>query len=170
MKSGRTAMNRLLGVASLLVAATWSTYAQGPRPDPEAAYVQALPDGRGKAELVRLCSQCHALEEVAVASLSRKGWEGKIDEMFRTGASGTDKDAALVRDYLFEIFPARLDINKAITMEFRVYVGLSEKDGDAIVAYRQQHGPFKKWQDLELVPGIDIKKIRERSEILFVDL
>ena len=163
-------MNMPLVVASLLMAATWSTYAQSPRLDPEAAYVQALPDGPGKAALVRLCSGCHALAEIGVASLSRQGWEGKVDEMFRAGAAGTDEDVALVRDYLFAIFPARLDINKANTMDFRRYVGLSEKDGDTIVAYRQQHGPFKKWQDLELVPGIDVKKVRERSEILFVDL
>lgn len=168
MESGRTTPNMLLAAASLLMAATLTTYAQPPRLDPEAAYVKALPDGPGKAALVRLCSGCHGVDEIGVASLSRKGWEAKIDEMFRAGAVGSDEDAALVRDYLFAILPGRLDINQADSMDFRRYVALSERDGDAIVAYRRQHGPFTEWRDLERIPGVDVKKIRERSEILFV--
>ena len=154
-------------IAALLMATSWTAGAQEHRPDAEASYIEALPDGPGRAALVRMCSGCHAVHEIAVARLSRKGWEGKIDEMFRAGATGTVEDAALVRDYLFSIFPARLDINMGITMDFRRYLALSEEDGDRIVAYRRQHGPFKRWQDLELVPGVDVRKIRERSEILF---
>jgi hypothetical protein len=158
-----------LAVLFLLIAASWSTHGQEADPQMESAYVKALPDGPGKVALVRMCNGCHGVDEIGVARLSRKGWAGKVDEMFRVGATGTDRDVALVVDYLFTLFPARLDINKAITMDFRRYLSLSEKEGDMIVAYRQQHGPFKKWQDLELVPGIDLKKVRERSEILFVD-
>jgi hypothetical protein len=162
-------MNVRLVVTAMLVAVTCSTYGQN-GPDTQSEYVKALPAGPGKTALVRMCNGCHAIEEIAVAGLSRKGWAAKVDEMFRQGAVGSDEDVALVLDYLFELFPARLDINAAITMDFRRYLSLSEKDGDRIVAYRRQHGPFKTWQDLLLVPGIDVIKIKERSEILFVDL
>ena len=135
----------------------------------QSPYVQTLPDGPGKAATVRLCNVCHDIEEVSVERLSRKGWEEKIDEMFRAGATGTDEDVALALEYLAATFPARLNINNAITMDFRRYLTLSERDGDRIVAYRRQHGPFKKWQDLERVPGIDFRKIKERCEILVVN-
>ena len=156
-------------VVLFLMAATWRAPGQGENLEMETAYVKALPDGPGKAALVHMCSGCHSIEEIGFAGLSRKGWEEKVDEMFRGGAVGTDRDVALVLDYLFTILPARLDINKAVSMDFRRYLGLSERDGDTIVAYRRQHGPFTKWQDLERVPGINFKKIGERSEILFVD-
>ena len=82
---------------------------------------------------------------------------------------GTDQEVELALSYLARTFRARLDINRANSMDFRRYVGLSERDGDAIVAYRQRHGRFSRWQDLERVPGINFKKVRERSEILVVD-
>jgi competence protein ComEA len=146
-----------------------SASAQPTDPSAQSPYVQTLPDGPGKAATLRLCNVCHDIEEVSVERLSKKGWEQKIDEMFRAGAKGTDEDVALALAYLAATFPARLNINKAITMDFQRYLTLSEGDGDRIVAYRRQHGPFKKWQDLERVPGIDLKKIRERCEILVVD-
>jgi hypothetical protein len=135
----------------------------------QSAFVVALPESPGKAATLRLCDKCHPIEEVAVERLSKKGWEAKIDDMFRAGATGTDEDVALALDYLAATFPARLNINSAITMDFQRYLTLSEQDGDRIVAYRQQYGPFKRWQDLERVPGIDFKKIRDRREILMVE-
>ena len=163
------ASNVPLLAALALMTTGWGINAQTSDVEGQSAYVRNLPDGPGKAAMVRMCSACHDIEEVGVARLSRKGWGEKVDEMFRAGAVGTDQDVALVVDYLFTAFPARLDINKAITMDFRRYLSLSERDGDLIVAYRRQHGPFKRWQDLEFVPGIDFKKIKERSEILVVD-
>lgn len=157
-------------VVALSLMPSQSTHGQTSDLPTQSAYAKALPDGPGTAATLRVWGTCHDIEEVSVERLSRKGWEAKIDEMFRAGAVGTDRDVALALDYLAATFPARLDINKAITMEFERYLTLSERDGDAIVACRQQHGPFKKWQDLQMVPGVDFKKIRENSEILFVDL
>ena len=135
----------------------------------EIAFVQALPEAPGKPVAVRICGGCHSVEEVFVSPMTRQGWEEKIDEMFRNGAVVSDADMVIVRDYLFNVFPARLNINMANTMDFRRFLTLSEADGDRIVMYRQQHGAFKRWEDLKLVPGIDFKKIQDRSEILFVD-
>jgi len=165
----RTIVQASFAVA-LLLAFNWEARGQNSVGEIEAAYVKALPDGPGKAAMVRVCGGCHGIDEVGVATLSRRGWAEKVDEMFRAGAVGTDEDVRLVVDYLSATFPARLDINKANTMDFRRYLSLSEREGDTIVAYRQQHGPFKKWQDLEFVPGVDFKKIADRREILFVDL
>ena len=135
----------------------------------EIAFVQALPEAPGKSVTVRICGGCHSVGEVFVSRLARQGWEEKIDEMFRNGAVVSDADVAIVRDYLFNVFPARLNINTANTMDFRRFLTLSEADGDRIVTYRQQHGAFKRWEDLKLVPGIDFKKIQDRNEILSVD-
>ncbi len=164
-----TALNASFAIALLLMAASGPIHGQNSVGEMERAYVNALPDGPGKAEMVRVCGGCHGIDEIGVVALSRGGWQEKIDEMFRNGAVGTDQEVELALSYLARTFPARLDINRANTMDFRRYVGLSERDGDAIVAYRQRHGRFSRWQDLERVPGINFKKVRERSEILVVD-
>ena len=164
-----TAPNASFAIALLLMAASGQIRGQNAVGEMEKAYVNSLPDGPGKAEMVRVCGGCHGIDEIGVVALSKGGWQEKIDEMFRNGAVGTDQEVELALSYLARTFRARLDINKANTMDFRRYVGLSETDGDAIVAYRRQHGRFNRWQDLEQVPGINFKKVSERSEILVVD-
>jgi len=156
-------------VALCLIAADGEVHGQNSVGQMEAAFVKTLPDGPGKTAFVRVCGGCHGVDEIGVVALSRKGWESKVDEMFRAGAVGTDEDVLLLLDYLSATFRARLDINRANTMDFRRYLSLSEEEGDTIVAYRRQHGPFKRWQDLAVVPGIDFRKITDRQEILVVD-
>lgn len=65
----------------------------------------ALPEGRGKAELQKVCSGCHAAEEaVRGGRRSRERWQQVVDDMVVRGAEGSDAELKLVVDYLTEHF------------------------------------------------------------------
>ncbi|HEY3786479.1 MAG TPA: cytochrome c [Steroidobacteraceae bacterium] len=59
-----------------------------------------LPEGVGKALVERTCAQCHSLETVTGARLTRKQWEGRIDQMVAKGAKLSDDDIDVVAAYL----------------------------------------------------------------------
>lgn len=48
--------------------------------------------------------------------------------------------------------------------------GVGEKTAQAIVAYREEHGPFKTLEDLDAVKGIGTKVLENnKNDILFSD-
>lgn len=48
----------------------------------------------------------------------------------------------------------KININQASVAELQQLHGIGQKKAEAIVAYRQQHGPFQQIEDLEKVKGI----------------
>jgi competence protein ComEA len=49
---------------------------------------------------------------------------------------------------------AKVNINQANVTELQQLHGIGQKKAEAIVAYRQQHGPFQHIDDLQKVKGI----------------
>jgi hypothetical protein len=66
-----------------------------------------LPEGRGKAALVKACSNCHGSEVVVGTNNTRKGWTELVDEMIFKGASVTPRQRRDIIDYLAKNFPMR---------------------------------------------------------------
>ena len=50
-----------------------------------------------------------------------------------------------------------IDLNKASSMELQFLKGIGPSKADAIVDYRQQHGPFQVVEEVQNVPGIGEK-------------
>ena len=50
--------------------------------------------------------------------------------------------------------PVKININKATAAELQELNGIGEKYAGNIVEYRTKNGPFKKIEDIMLVPGI----------------
>jgi competence ComEA-like helix-hairpin-helix protein len=44
---------------------------------------------------------------------------------------------------------------------------LSDKDAEAIVAYRTEHGPFEAFDDLKKVPGFDTSVLEDKKGWIF---
>ena len=86
--------------------------------------------------------------------------------MVDLGAEGTVDDFNDVVDYLTEHFPQapRVNVNKVTAKDFESTLGFSSKEAEAIVSYRAAKGNFKSVQDLEKVPGIDVKKVQARRD------
>src|SRR5580704_1252677 len=132
-----------------------------------------LPDGPGKAETERLCSQCHELARSISLRQDRAGWEITVDKMVSLGAKATDKETGAVIDYLAAHFAAeevpRINVNKARAIDLESGLTLRRSEAAAIIEYRTQNGPFKSVDDLKKVPGIDAAKIEAKKDRLIFD-
>jgi competence protein ComEA len=134
------------------------------------AALAQLPDGPGKAETEKICSQCHELDRSISPRQDRAGWQGTMDKMINLGAKGTEKDFAVVLDYLAAHFPAddvpRININKCRAIDLESGLSLRRSEASAIIEYRTKNGPFKSIDDLKKVPGLDAAKIEAKKDRL----
>ena len=72
--------------------------------------------------------------------------------------------APLPSSVYFEDEGDKINVNQAPAAELMCLEGIGEKRADAIVAYREEHGPFSCAEDLMKVTGISdgiLAKIRE---------
>jgi competence protein ComEA len=136
----------------------------------QSTAAQVLPEGPGKAELLKVCGGCHQAERSASVRLSREGWEGVIADMLQRGAKGTDAELTAVLDYLSKHFlgdaPKPLNINRATNIELESVAGLTRKEAAALLAWLDMAGICKSLEDLKKVPGLDYKKIEARKEFI----
>ena len=87
--------------------------------------------------------------------------------MVARGAEGSADDMAAIVTYLSAQF-GRTNVNAASAEEISKTVGISSKDAQAIVTFREKNGKIQDFEQLLKVPGIDLDKIREkRSWIAF---
>jgi competence protein ComEA len=137
---------------------------------PSLTEAQQLPEGPGKAELLKVCGTCHQAERSAAVRLTREGWEGVISDMISRGARGTDAEFTAVLDYLAKNFlgdaPRPLNINKANNVELESVAGLTRKEAAALLKWREGAGVCKSLDELKKVPGLDYKKIEARKDFL----
>ena len=75
-----------------------------------------LPDGAGKAETEKLCSQCHEIERSISLRQDRAGWATTLDKMVALGAAPTEKETTAVIDYLAAHFPAAFSSEGSICL------------------------------------------------------
>ena len=162
-RRGRRWRLALLGVAGALCAASvWvkSSASQG-RP---------LPDGPGKEETLKLCSQCHELERSISLNQDRAGWQKTIDKMLAFGMKGKEEELRAVVEYLAKNFPAeevpKINVNKAKAIELESGLSLKRSEAAALIHYREKNGHFKSIEDLKKVPGVDAAKIEAKKDRL----
>jgi competence protein ComEA len=129
-----------------------------------------LPEGPGKAETQRICSQCHELDRSISLRQDRTGWQATVDKMVSLGAKGTEKEFQLVVDYLAAHYAAeeipRINVNTARAIELESGLTLRRSQAAAIIEYREKNGPFKSIEDLKKVPGIEAAKIDAKKDRL----
>jgi competence ComEA-like helix-hairpin-helix protein len=144
-------MNRL-SLATLLIVLALSA-------GTAAAQPRDLPDGPGKALVLRVCQGCHAPQKVMTRHHNKEEWEKVIVDMVTAGATGTDEEFDTIVDYLAKNFPPKVNVNKAPAASLVETLGITASEADAIVAYREKNGAFKVAEDLKKVEGVDFKKI-----------
>jgi hypothetical protein len=72
------------------------------------ALTAGLPEGPGKAAVLKSCGSCHPAEVVVGTNNTRKGWTELVDEMIFKGAKTTPRERREIIDYLSRNFPMRL--------------------------------------------------------------
>jgi competence protein ComEA len=129
-----------------------------------------LPDGPGKPETQRVCSQCHEVERSISPRQDRAGWQATLDKMSTLGMKATDEDLQTVLNYLSQHYPAdtvpRINVNKARAIDLESGLSLLRSQAAMIIRYRDQHGDFKSIEDLKKVPGVDTAKIDAKKDRL----
>jgi competence protein ComEA len=135
-----------------------------------ANFDRPLPDGPGKKETQKLCSQCHDLDKSVSINQDRAAWRRTVEKMLAFGAKATDREFDAVLDYLATNFPAdevpKINVNKAAAIEFESGLSLRRSQAAAIIRYREKNGPFKSIEDLKKVPGVDVEKIEAKKDRL----
>jgi competence protein ComEA len=134
-------------------------------------YAADLPEGPGKATMLKICGGCHPPEKSAAYRYTKEEWGERINKMVELGAKGTEEQFYEVWDYLAQHFPPnaagpKVNVNKADAKELTAELDFPPKEAEAIVRYREQNGNFKSMDDLKKVPGLDLKKLDARKERL----
>jgi putative heme-binding domain-containing protein len=68
------------------------------------AKAQSAPDGKGKAEFQRICSNCHSVSMATSQRMTPSEWSGVVNDMVSRGAQGTQDELDNVVAYLAENF------------------------------------------------------------------
>lgn len=128
-----------------------------------------LPDGAGKAEVMKLCSSCHPADRGASVRLTRDGWQDVITRMVALGMKGTDEELNAVLQYMATHFEgeaaAPLNLNRATPVQLQSIAGLLRSESAVLVAHRNKT-PCKTLDDLKAVKGVDFAKIEKRRDRL----
>lgn len=153
----------LLGIAFLNSPLTKTSLGQG----------RNLPEGPGKVETQKLCTQCHDLDKAIAPRQDKTGWAGTVEKMVAFGMTASESEVALVVDFLAKHFPADdvppIRVNQATAIDFESGLGLRRSQAAAIIKYRDAHGPFKSVEDLKKVPGIEPAKVDAKKHRLIFE-
>jgi competence protein ComEA len=133
-------------------------------PDEEDA--KKLPEGAGKAEVVKLCLECHPPGNFRKTRHDKDEWTDSVADMVERGAKGTPAELAAVVDYLALNFgpDSKVNVNTAPLEELKVQLGFSVPECQAVIDYRKQNGPFKEWRDVLKVPGVAAAKVEAKKD------
>jgi len=149
--------NSKLATTIVFPAALSFLHGQGPAGD--------LPDSKDKVTLQRVCTSCHELDEVLGARRTELGWQQSVDDMISRGAEASDEEQAAVVAYLTKYF-GKLNVNTASLQQLQDVLGLTEKEAQALVAYRDHTGKFKSLDELQGVPGLSPEKLQEKRSLI----
>ena len=135
----------------------------------QAAFAQdTLPDGPGKEQTLRLCSQCHEAQKATSVKLTRNGWMETIDKMKALGAQGTDQEFQAILEYLATNFKGEidrpLDVNTAEAVDLESVLGLLRRESAAFLQYRAKHGHLSSIADLKDLDPAILKKVQAGKE------
>jgi competence protein ComEA len=61
--------------------------------------------------------------------------------------------------------PEKVNVNRANAAELRQIPGMGEAHAEAIVRYRQEHGPIRDLNELDLIPHLRERSMLERQHI-----
>ena len=121
----------------------------------------------GEDIVMRVCeTSCHKMETHDRRRPAYE-WNGVIQTMIERGAMASERDVAIIRQYMKRYYGV-VAVNTAPAEEFSAVLGLSATDAQAVVAYRTANGKFLDAEALARVPGIDRSKIEEQPDALII--
>lgn len=128
-----------------------------------------LPAGPGRDLLLRTCTGCHKPDSFSAYRFTKDEYHAIVYRMADRGAQATGPELDQIADYLAKNFPkvedpSKVNINKAAAKEIETRLGLTAKEAEAIVSYRERHGDFHAIGDLYVIYGVDGTKIEAAKD------
>jgi competence protein ComEA len=135
-----------------------------------------MPPGDGRDTIAAACTLCHSPAYVTRFDRTPTEWREIVTFMVGLGAPLMGDEIETVVEYLSKNFgatkplavqvpgAAKVNVNRASSGEIEAVLGLSTKEADAIVHYREQNGAIHEWDDLKKIPDVDLKKIDAKKD------
>ena len=149
----------LLLLAAIAGRATAAAAQSGAAPAPPD-----FPPGPNRDVVIKACKDCHPVTQITKRRESRARWSEITESMLGEGAQMKDDEFEKVVAYLSVVLGKTIRINEARSEAISDGLDIDEESAEAIVKYRLEKGPFKTWNDLLNVPGIDAKRIEEMKD------
>lgn len=147
---------------SIFVASLILTAAPAVQSDPAAA--AGAPDPAvGLYE--RTCGECHDSVRIVSKRRTKAEWQDVINKMIEEGATASGKEFETIFGYLLRNY-GKVYINSAPADQLTAILGVTQKDADAIVAYRTAKGAFSDVEAVKKVPDIDVKVLDAHKDAL----
>jgi competence protein ComEA len=124
-----------------------------------------LPAGAGKQAVEKVCNGCHEMDTVIMVRRTKIGWEEMVSDMAARGATASDEELSAVVQYLTEFF-GKINVNAAPAKDLEQFLGIEEKEAQAIVDYREKVGKFKDLEQLKKVPGVRGEQLQEKQRLI----
>jgi competence protein ComEA len=109
------------------------------------------------------CNRCHDAARITALRRTKTEWEEVINKMIERGATGSEEDFMTVFGFLRRHY-GKVYINTAPTEEITTTLGLTNKDAEAIVAFRKSNGNFADLDAVKKVPNIDVKILEDHKD------
>jgi competence ComEA-like helix-hairpin-helix protein len=142
-----------------------STIGLATAPVAKENHSDGLSEVKGKAAFQRACVECHQIEVATRSRYTEAGWRRMVDTMVERGAELSEPEIADVTAYLSKNF-GKVNVNTATAAQLEDALGLTEKEAQAIVSYREQNGDIKSLDQLKSVPGVSPDKIQAKAEAI----
>ena len=155
----------LLGVASAMLLLSTLVAASSPQQSVPKESQGKLPDDPDTPLFVTLCHDCHDAANILARRRTMAEWEDVITKMIEKGLKAEDRDLETVFAYVSRHY-GKVFINRAPTDELIAVLTITQKDADAIVAYRKAGGTFTDFESLKKVPGLDLKKLEDKRDAI----
>lgn len=159
----------LAGVLAATIVASASQAVAPPAaaaPQPPGSAAAAPPaDDKNLPTFTRVCSTCHDAQRILSNRRTKDQWGEVIDKMVERGAQGSDDDFAGVMDYLIAHY-GRINVNRGVAKDLATVLKVSDKDAEAIEAFRKANGPFTDFDALAKVPEIDLDKLKQSRDAI----
>jgi competence protein ComEA len=123
------------------------------------------PDSKGKATLQKVCTGCHELDVVTTNRFTKTVWQQTVDDMISRGANASDDEVTELVAYLTKNY-GQLNINTATQPQLQDTLGLTEKEAQAIITYREKNGAIKNFDELKSVPGVSAEKLQAKRNMI----